>query len=79
MKKLRLLITTLLLLAPVAAATYKPVSAQCYFNCTTTTMIPGFPIESIAGGILLGLLLIILFRLASKGASRVLPKLHKPL
>lgn len=66
MKKLRLLTTSLLVFAPVVAAlsaianTNQPVAGECYFNCTT--QIPGFPVESIGGGLLLGFLIILLLR-----------------
>jgi hypothetical protein len=79
---LRLLTQALLSLAPVFSAislltTTRIVEAQCYFNCSTnTTIIPGFPVESIAGGLLLGLLLLILGRLITKGALQISPNIR---
>lgn len=68
MKKLRLLTTTVLLLVPaIGALTFLtgPACADIIPTTTeiitrTTTMIPGFPIESIAAGLLLGLVLVLL-------------------
>lgn len=61
MKKLRLLTSMALILVPViAAATYmiEPARADI-INCTTT-VISGFPVESIAIGLAVGLLLVLL-------------------
>lgn len=62
MKKLRLLTITVLLLAPaIGVLTYRiePACADI-IGRTTTSIIPGFPVESIAAGLLLGLLLVLL-------------------
>ena len=56
----------LLLLSPVVAvvSTFQAttVAADCFFNCTTTTIIPGFPLESIGAGLMIGLFVILLLR-----------------
>jgi len=63
MKKLRLLTSLLLLLATVTGAVMymiEPARADIIGCSTATTIIPGFPVESIAVGLLLGFLLVLL-------------------
>ena len=63
MKKLRLLTSVTLLVAPVvAAAMYmiEPAPADIIGCSTATTIIPGFPVESIAVGLVVGLLIVLL-------------------
>jgi hypothetical protein len=62
-KKLRLLTITVLLLAPIMGAAMflvEPARADIIGCSTGTTVIAGFPVESIAAGLLLGLLLVLL-------------------
>ena len=80
MKKLRLLTITLLLLAPaIGLLTYRvePVCADIIGCHTTTNVIPGFPLESIAIGLLVGILLV--FLISHRGFGWIKSRIGTPM
>jgi hypothetical protein len=79
MKKLRLLTIMVLLLAPaISLLTYRvePAFADI-IGCHTTTMIPGFPVESIAVGLLVGILLVLL--ISHRGFGWIKSRIGTPM
>ena len=57
--------TGLLMLSPVVA-TISPHQTTSTITQTATVVIPGFPVESIALGLILGLFVVLLLRLATR-------------
>lgn len=80
MKKLRLFTIAVLLFAPVMGAAVflvEPARADIIGCSTGTTVIPGFTVESIAVGLLVGILLVVL--ISHRGFGWIKSRIGTPM
>jgi hypothetical protein len=67
--------TSLLLIGPVVA-TVSPFQTTSTITQTATVVIPGFPFESIASGLVLGLFVVLLLRLVDRFGWNLVKRNH---